>query len=460
MISYAGLILISAIAGGQTRAQTAAAGGRPTVHLVSNIDVKDFGAETIRIGDLSGDGAPDLLFVQNLRGPRTITCLTATTIFGKVLWQTGKPSRDNGRVYCDLPVQIYDWDQDGRNEVMYVRQAVYAEPPYDGKGVRERASRYEGDATMIVLDGRSGKEKASFPLPAPADDCFLFADLTGRGRRTDLVVKDRYWNMWGVSHEGKVLWHWAGSTGHFPAIADVDNDGKDEVFVGFALIDHDGKVLFSKDPKGHHQDAVYIVRPADGKWRLLSGNHGLYCLAPDGSEYWHGKFGEVQHVVAGRFRSDSPLQLAVVDRTPVPTHRRDKNAWAILYLYGLDGKMIWKRKQEKGAWAIGTVAVNWFGPGKPHGMLVYGHSVYGQRPPQPAVIYDGQGDIVDTLPMHYTPPPDEKRFFTDYYALAADVWGDSRQEVILFGSRGACIYANARPLEAPTLYNETLYPGM
>ena len=42
----------------------------------------------------------------------------------------------------------------------------------------------------------------------------------------------------------------------------------------------------------------------------------------------------------------------------------------------------------------------------------------------------------------------------------ADVWGDSRDEVLLFGARGCCIWANARPLAIPTLYNNTLYPGM
>jgi len=31
------------------------------------------------------------------------------------------------------------------------------------------------------------------------------------------------------------------------------------------------------------------------------------------------------------------------------------------------------------------------------------------------------------------------------------VWGDSRDEVIFSGSRGVCIYANARPLAIPTL---------
>jgi hypothetical protein len=441
-----------ATAAAQTTTRSA---GRPSIHLVSNIDVKDFGAETLRIGDLTADGAPELLFIQSVFGTREITCLTATNLFGEVLWQTGKPSADNGRIYSDLPVQIYDWDDDGYNEVLYVRQARYAEPPYDGRSVRERADRYEGSATMVILDGRTGREKGTFALPAPADDCFLFANLTGRGRREDLVVKDRYWNMWGVSHDGKVLWHWAGSTGHFPAVADVDGDGRDEVFVGFALIDHDGKVLFARDPKGAHQDACYIVRPDDGKWRLLFGNAGIHCLAPDGTMLWEHPLGEAQHVVAARFRTDSPIQFAVVDRTPVPTHRRDENAWAILYLYDLNGREIWRRQQPRGAWAIATMIANWSGADEPRCVFVYGHG--GGRP---AVLYDGNGAIVDRFPMQYRSYRTEADRRLDFYGLAADVWGDGRDEIILFNPRGACIYSNARPLDEPGLYNETFYPGM
>ena len=47
--------------------------------------------------------------------------------------------------------------------------------------------------------------------------------------------------------------------------------------------------------------------------------------------------------------------------------------------------------------------------------------------------------------------------------LAAGVSGRSNahsgEEVILFGSRGFYIYANARPFEQPSCYNMTLYPG-
>ncbi len=424
------------------------------LHLVSVIDVQNFGAETLRVGDLNHDGGPDLLFVQSVRATREITCLTATSIFGEVLWQNGVPSLDHGEIYSDLPVQIYDWDRDGKNEVLYVRQAVYAEPPFDGQTPRERAARYEGNATMAVLDGQTGREKGTFALPAPADDSFLFADLTGRGRREDLVVKDRYWNMWGMGHDASVLWHWEGSTGHFPAIADVDSDGRDEVFVGFALVDHDGKEMFSHDAHGAHQDAAWITHGPDHAWQLLFGNGGIHCLAPDGSERWSHPLGEAQHVVAGHFRDDSPLQYIVIDRTPVP-HRRDENAWGILYLYGADGTEIWSRKQEKGAWAIAPEPIRWLGHGKPQCVMIYGRG-YGQ----PAVIYDGNGEVVATLPLQYTPGRSEADRKMWFYGLVADVWGDEREEVLLFGSRGACIYANAQLNEDPALYNETLYPGM
>ena len=460
------LAAFAVLAGGLTASESAppspaAPGGKapggpaPTVRLVTVFDVKDFGSETLRIGDLDSDGQPDLVFVQCVYETREITCATAADIHGKVLWQWGKPSAANGRLYSDLPVQVYDWDGDGRNEVLLVRQARYVDPPFRPGVPRERATRYEGSAALLVLGGLAGREEASLPLPAPADDSFLFADLTGRGRREDLVVKDRYWNMWGVSHEGKVLWRWTGSTGHYPAVADVDGDGRDEVFVGFALIDHNGKVLFSKDPKGAHQDACYLVRPADGRWRLLFGNEGIHCLAVDGSTLWHHPMGEAQHVVAGQFQKDSPLQFVVVDRTPVATHRRDANAWAILYLYDLAGKELWRRQQEKGAWAIAPLAVDWLGAESPQAILVYGHG-----PGRPAELIDGRGNVFARLPMEYAPDRTAEDRKADFYALAADVWGDGREEVILFGSRGACIYTNPRPAAVGSLYNENLYPGM
>jgi outer membrane protein assembly factor BamB len=425
-----------------------------SVHLVSSIETRDFGAETVRVGDLNGDGAPDLLFVQSVYGSREIRCLTATTILGERLWQTGKPSEANGRVYSDLPVQVYDWDNDGINEVLYVRQAEYVEPiEYGEEKIRERANRYEGNATMVVLDGNTGREKTTFSIPAPADDSFLFADLTGRGRREDFVVKDRYWTMWGISHTGDTMWRWEGSPGHYPAVADVDGDGRDEVFVGYALVDHDGKPLFQKDWGDSHQDAAYIARLQDGTWRLLFGNHGVHCLAVDGTEIWHHPLREAQHVVAGRYRLDSSLQVAVIDRG---YPRTAEGCPATLYLFDVEtGREVWHRKQPKGGWIAACLDIRWTGLEDQKEIMVYERGAG-----QPVAIYDGCGNILDEMDV----PPSICSMYNGnpgiHICYRADVCGDSRQEVILAGWKGVRVFANARPLSSPTLYNNTLYHGM
>ena len=149
MLPRASSLLLTAALTAMIHTHAAPADSPKTVHLVSRILGKEFLSETLRIGDLNDDGAPDLLFVQNLYGPRSITALTATTLAGDILWQNGTPSGENGRCYADLPVQIYDWDRDGTNEVLYVRQAVYRDgPPPTAQAIRERASQYEGNATL------------------------------------------------------------------------------------------------------------------------------------------------------------------------------------------------------------------------------------------------------------------------------------------------------------------------
>ncbi len=436
-----------------------------SVQVVSSIEAPDYGAMMLRIGDLNGDGAPDLLFTQSEYGPREIRCLTATTMTGRRLWQTGIPSAANGRVYSDLPVQIYDWDNDGNSEVLYVRQAHYTEPCEYLNGdclIRERAHRYEGSATLVVLDGSTGREKTTLPLPAPADDSMLFADLTGRGRREDFVVKDRYWNMWGVSREGKILWHWQGATGHYPAVADIDDDGRDEVFIGYALIDHDGKVLFDNqtpgDTTGMHSDANAVARLPDGQWRLLFGNHGAHCLAPDGRELWRQAMNEAQHVVVGRFSMATAQQVAVVDRG----FPRSAQGTAVLYLFDLEtGRELWRRQQPPGGWGANCQEIRWTGQ---DGLLDI--LVAGRGSGQPAVIYNGAGEIVDELevPIAYCGTYDAGDLgginTGVHYCYRADVYGDSRDEAILVGWKGVRIYANARALSIPTLYNTTLYRGM
>ena len=72
--------------------------------------------------------------------------------------------------------------------------------------------------------------------------------------------------------------------------------------------------------------------------------------------------------------------------------------------------------------------------------------VYERGAGQPVAIYDGWGNILDTLEV---PPAICSEYFGNpgiHICYRADVWGDGRQEVILAGWKGLRIYANARPL--------------
>ena len=80
---------------------------------------------------------------------------------------------------------------------------------------------------------------------------------------------------------------------------------------------------------------------------------------------------------------------------------------------------------------------------------------------------DGHGHVEARFPLNYLPDrrAQEPEAWKDpmgvctQYPLCADVWGDSRDEVILFGARGLSIYTNPAPAAEGSLYNETLYPG-
>ena len=98
----------------------------PRPVLWRSIDTRGFGTgRQVRFGHLRGTPELDLVLAQNLKllpgadAYATVRCLTALDLEGNVLWQFGEPSADldAGLVTCDLPVQVYDFDGDGRDEL-------------------------------------------------------------------------------------------------------------------------------------------------------------------------------------------------------------------------------------------------------------------------------------------------------------------------------------------------------
>jgi hypothetical protein len=92
------------------------------------IDFKNFGVgRSIRFGHLKGGSETHIVLAQNQRrisrdNFARISCLTAVDLDGRVLWQIGEPNSENGAfITADLPFQVYDIDNDGKDEVIYAR---------------------------------------------------------------------------------------------------------------------------------------------------------------------------------------------------------------------------------------------------------------------------------------------------------------------------------------------------
>jgi len=391
----------------------------PRPALWRMIETPDFGTgRHIRFGDLDGDGRLELVLAQYtevLNGGDFpfLSCLTALDLDGKVLWQWGEPNRAHGIIPADLPVQIHDIDGDGAAEVVCCRNFEIA-----------------------VLDGKTGERKygAATPEPGkmatwlPEDDLFripgdsvCFADLRGMGARRDLLIKDRYSNLWAYDGRVNLLWRFHGNTGHFPAVADLDGDGRDEVMIGYTLLDHDGTVLWRLDVPDH-QDAIAIApleaARAEPRIALACGEGGTVVCDTRGNILWRDHTGHVQRLTVARVRDDVPgLQIAT------------KTFWGnpdIICLYDARGQMLESVELAGGGAVLSPV--NWRGDGLD--LLLTSGS------PRLGGLLDGRLRPVVAFPDDEHPT---------LCAEALDLTGDPRDEIVLWDLDRIWIYTQHGP---------------
>ncbi len=399
---------------------------QPQPKLWKKFSTPGYGAgRNIRFGDLDGDGVADILIGQNVqRFPYDVahlSCLTAVTLDGKVLWQSGKPDARNGLLTYDVPFQIHDVDGDGRNEVVVAR-----------------------DFKLQVLDGRSGRVLREVATPAaPAGsmrdqiyedvygDSIAFVNVSGDTRRHEILLKDRYKWFWVYDNQLRLLWKGSGQLGHFPYPVDVNGDGHDEIVIGYAMWSHDGKLLWSRDKDFRdHADGMVVENlspdpQAERRYYAGASDEGFLMLDARGSLLKQVRLGHGQSPCVGKFRMDVPgLQIATVNFWHNP---------GIVTMFDWQANVLAQEEPIHSGSVM--LPVNWRGDGEEFILLSASAREGG--------MIDGNLRRVVLLPDDGHP---------DLAAAVINLTGDERDEIVVWDTRELWIYTQDRPFTGKRIY--------
>jgi len=239
----------------------------------------DYTAQKVGVGDLDGDGQYEYVIKQPnfntdpyqqpgyWKRSTTTYKLEAYELDGTLMWRYDMGWAIEAGIWYS-PWLVYDVDQDGKAE-------VYAKA---GEGdPREPEGHVEsGPEYLVKINGETGKivAKTDWPSREGFDKynyyCRNFlavAYLDGRNpsliiqRGTYRLIKiqalDRHLNQiwyWEATGENK---DYRGQSAHNLVPSDVDRDGKDEIVIGAAVIDDNGKGLWTL--KMGHPDMCYVA---------------------------------------------------------------------------------------------------------------------------------------------------------------------------------------------------------
>ena len=260
------------------------------------------GRGTPAIGDMDGDGEPEIVTVR-CTGPDQFDNSSCDGEIGIFDGRTGEakfigdaaPSQSYG---CHIA--LGDVDNDGDVEIL-CRSALF---DHEGKFINDRY--LEGGVTLYAYN-------------APA-----MADLDGDSD-LEIVVGNAAWH-----HDG-TMYYTAPIFGGFPQIANLDDDPEPEVLVtnldGINVLEHDGSIKYgSQRPTGVPSEALNWGRPAaihdfDGDEQAeyaLSSQSYYTVYEADASILWSADVLDASGIAAGTafdFLGDATAEAMYADET-------------------------------------------------------------------------------------------------------------------------------------------------